>query len=85
MNMAAQERGSITKRVDLLLQLITDIQSRDIEELPGPAVSALDDVLERIKACEQICETTQQQNKVTKFFKVDSSPQQWYIIRRPDS
>ena len=54
MNMAAQERGSITKRVNLLLQLITDIQSRDIEELPGPAVSALDDVLEGIKACEQL-------------------------------
>ena len=75
MDMAAQERSSITKRVDLLLQLITDLQSRDIEELPGPAMSALDDVLERIKSCEQICETTQQQSKVTKFFKVSFAPQ----------
>ena len=69
-DMADHERSHITKRMDLLLQLITDLQSRDIEDLPGPAVSALDDVLARIQACEQICETTKQQSKVMKFIKV---------------
>lgn len=68
--MSAHERSRITKRMELLLQLITDLQQRDIEDLPGPAVSALDDVLERIEACEKICESTKQQNKLTKFLKV---------------
>ena len=81
MDMASQERSSITKRVDLLLQLITDLQSRDIDELPGPAMSALGDVLERIKSCEQICETTQQQSKVTKFFKVFTPARTVYSYR----
>lgn len=81
MNMASQERSSITKRVDLLLQLITDLQSRDIEELPGPAMSALGDVLKRIKSCEQICETTQQQSKVTKFFKVFAPARMRFVVK----
>ena len=70
MEMSDQERGRITKRMELLLELITDLQSRDIEDLPGPAMSALDDVLDRIESCEKICESTKQQNKLTQFIKV---------------
>ena len=70
MEMSDQERSRITRRMELLLELITDLQSRDIEDLPGPAMSALDDVLDRIESCEKICESTKKQNKLTQFIKV---------------
>lgn len=63
MDVADYEWSRITDQYGSLLQMITDLKGQDIDDdLPGPVVSALDDVLERIQLqiChEWTCETTQ--------------------------